>query len=314
MSKTLSMTQDQPLAEKPSRPQVWFQAVRFFSFTASVVPIVVGSALSLANGAFSLWLFLAMLVASILCHAGANLANDYYDHKKGIDTIDSLGPSKVIQQELLTPAEVKRGMLVAFAIASVVGLAIVAASGWQILIIALASLAVAFLYTGGPKPLAHIGLGEVAVFLFMGPVMVCGSYYVLSEEVTLESVLISLPVACLVAAILHANNIRDIDFDRKAGKITLATRFGRKFANLEYAFLIVLAYVFTVASVLYEPSDWPILVAFATVLMAIKLVRIVLRDSGPMELNGVLRGTAGLHLKFGLLMTAGLMFRWLMGT
>src|SRR6266498_4662779 len=94
----------------PSRFKIWIQAIRYFSFTASVIPIAVGSALALYDHTFEWWLFLLMLAASVACHAGANLANDYYDHVKGIDTTESLGPSKVIQQGLLTPAAVRRGM------------------------------------------------------------------------------------------------------------------------------------------------------------------------------------------------------------
>lgn len=298
--------------QTPSRWQIWFQAVRFFSFTASVVPILVGSALALIDGAFSFWLVGLMLIASVACHAGANLANDYYDYKRGIDTDESLGPSKVIQQELLTPDEVKQGMFVAFTIATVLGLVVVFDSGWEILALALASLAVAYFYTGGPKPLAYVGLGEIAVFIFMGPVMVCGAYYVLAGGITWESFLVSLPVGCLVAAILHANNIRDIDLDRAAGKVTVATRVGRTGANLEYVLLLAGAYVGLIAAMVATPSNWPILAAGITLPLAWSLSREVLAGAGPMELNLVLRKTAGLHLRVGLLISGGLVFRWLL--
>ena len=306
MTTSLAQPQDR------SRWQIWFQAVRFFSFTASVVPILVGSALALVDGQFSIWLVGLMLVASVACHAGANLANDYYDYKRGIDTEESLGPSKVIQQELLTPDEVKQGMFVAFTIATILGLVVVFDSGWEILALALASLAVAYLYTGGPKPLAYVGLGEIAVFIFMGPVMVCGAYYVLAGEITWEAFLLSLPVGCLVAAILHANNIRDIDLDRAAGKVTIATRVGRTGANIEYVLLVGGAYIALIAATVATPSNWPILAAGATLPLAWSLSREILAGAGPMALNLVLRKTAGLHLRVGLLVTAGLMVRWLL--
>ncbi|MGD9714484.1 MAG: 1,4-dihydroxy-2-naphthoate octaprenyltransferase [Thermomicrobiales bacterium] len=292
--------------QRPGSLRVWFQAVRFFSFTASIVPIVVGSALALFDRTFDALLFVVMLSASVACHAGANLANDYFDDRKGIDTDDSLGPSKVIQLGYLTSAQVLRGTVVALGIATVLGLYVVYRTGWAILIVALLSLAAAVLYTGGPKPLGYVALGEATVFVFMGLVMVGGAYYVHSGHFTGQSVLLPLPIASLVAAILHCNNIRDIDFDHDAGKRTLANVLGRKWANREYLGLVYGAYLAIVALVLYDRALWPALAAVVTLPIAIDLVRTVSADSGPSELNVALRRTAGLHLRVGLFLTAGL--------
>jgi 1,4-dihydroxy-2-naphthoate polyprenyltransferase len=296
---------------QPSRLRIWFQAVRFFSFTASIVPIVVGSALALVDRTFDVVLFLAMLVASVATHAGANMANDYFDHKKGVDTDESLGPSKVIQLGYLTPSEVLRGTIVAFALATVLGLFIVYQTGVEILVLALFSLAAAVLYTGGPKPFGYIALGEVLVFIFMGPVMVTGAYYVHAGEVTPVSALLALPIGCLVAAILHVNNIRDIDFDRNAGKRTLANVLGRRNANLEYAGLVLGAYVFIAVIIGVDMSLWTLALTVASLPAAIRLVQVVFGDSGTHELNQALRKTAGLHLQFGVLVTLGLVLRTL---
>jgi 1,4-dihydroxy-2-naphthoate polyprenyltransferase len=166
------------LGELPARPstrRIWFRAVRFSSFTASAIPILIGAGLALVDRTFDALLFVLVLAASIACHAGANLANDYFDHVKGIDTPESLGPSRVIQRELLTPRQVRRGMFVAFGIATALGLAIVAQTGWEVLALALASLGAAYFYTGGPKPLGYLALGEATVLALMGPVMVGGA-------------------------------------------------------------------------------------------------------------------------------------------
>jgi 1,4-dihydroxy-2-naphthoate octaprenyltransferase len=203
---------------QPSRLKIWIQAMRFFSFTASIVPIAIGCALAIVDGEFSFWLALVMLLAGCATHAGCNLANDYFDHVKGVDNAASVGPSRVIQQRLLEPYEVRRGMIVAFAIATVLGLIVVIESGWPILIVALFSLAAAILYTGGPKPLGYMALGEVTVFVFMGLVMVMGAYYVLVDEINWRSFLVAAPIGFLSAAILHANDIRDIEPDQSAGK------------------------------------------------------------------------------------------------
>jgi len=289
----------------PSRWRVWLQAVRVFSFPASVVPILVASALAVADLVFDPLLAVAMLLASVLCHAGANLANDYYDDKNGVDTADSLGPSKVIQQGLLSPAEVRRGMLVAFGLATVIGLAIVAVSGWVVLVIALLSLGAAFFYTGGPRPLGYVALGELTVFLSMGLGMVLGAYYVYAGRITLVATLVAVAVACLVAAILHANNVRDLDADRRAGKRTLATLLGRPGADIEYALLVAGAYAAALAAVAAEPRLWPALLVLASLPAAVSLVRAAFAAATPDELNPIVRRTAGLHLRFGLLLSAG---------
>jgi 1,4-dihydroxy-2-naphthoate octaprenyltransferase len=298
-----------PAGARPSTFRIWFQAVRFFSFTASVIPVLVGSAFALIDRELSVPLLLLMLMASVACHAGANLANDYFDHVKGIDTTESLGPSKVIQQGLLTPAQVKRGMLVAFAIATVPGLVIVAMSSWVILVLALLSLGAAFFYTGGPKPLGYIALGEITVFIFMGPVMIGGAYYVHAERLTWEVIAGSIAVAALVAEILHANNIRDIELDRRAGKVTLATLLGRRGANHEYLLLAAIAYVAVIVLVAGAPEFWPALIVAATLRRAIELIRLAYSATEPLQLNQLLRRTAGLHLRFGSLLTVGLIIR-----
>jgi 1,4-dihydroxy-2-naphthoate octaprenyltransferase len=296
-----------PFQVRPNRLKVWFQAIRIFSFTASTIPILVGSSLALFDRAFDVDLFLLLLAASVACHAGANLANDYYDHVKGIDTLESLGPSKVIQQNLLRPAEVRRGMIICFAIATVLGLLIVREAGWPILALALVSLAAAYFYTGGPRPLGYMALGELTVFVTMGPVMVGGAYYVLADRLTWTAVLASLPIACLVAAILHANNIRDIQLDAAASKVTLANRFGRRWANREYVGLVGGAYFFTIGLVISEPRLWPVLLSAVTLPTSLWLVQTVLTATEAATLNQLLRKTAGLHLRFGTLLTAGLL-------
>ncbi len=287
--------------------RIWLQAIRIFSFTASVIPILVGSALALYDRECDLPLFLLMLVASVACHAGANLANDYFDHARGIDTPESLGPSKVIQLGMLSPAQVKRGMVVAFAIATVLGLLIVTQTGWVILALALAILAAAYFYTGGPRPLGYIALGEVTVFIFMGPVMILGAYFVLTESLTWTSFLVSLPVGLLVALILHANNVRDIDLDRAAAKTTLATILGRRGETYKYWLLAGGAYVAILVVLVVTPALWPIAIVAATIPLAARLCRNVASGSDAPALNRVLRATAGLHLRFGALLTLGLL-------
>jgi 1,4-dihydroxy-2-naphthoate octaprenyltransferase len=294
---------------RPSTVKIWLQAVRVFSFTASAVPILVGSALALVDREFSWWLFLVMLAASVICHAGANLANDYFDHRKGVDKEDALGPSRVIQDGLLTPEQVRNGMYAAFAAATALGLVIVWRVGWPILLLALASLAAAYLYTGGPKPLGYVALGEVTVFVFMGLGMVVGAYYVHAERLTWDAAVASLGVAALVTAILQVNNIRDTESDGAAGKVTLATLFSRRFSNVEYVALIAGAYVAVLGLIALRPELWTVAVVGVSLPTALALSRAVVAATTPQALNLCLRKTAGLHLRFGALLTLGLLIR-----
>jgi 1,4-dihydroxy-2-naphthoate octaprenyltransferase len=200
-------------------------------------------------------------------------------------------------------------MIVAFAIATLLGLFIVSQTGWQILALALASLAAAFFYTGGPKPLGYMALGEVTVLIFMGPVMIGGAYYALADRLTWNVILTSVPIGFIVAAILHANNIRDIELDRKAGKVTLATLLGRGGANIEYLVLIGGAYLVTALLIVREPAFWPVAIVLAAIPAALAMIRLIFSPAQGPALNIAVRKTAGLHLRFGSLMTLGLLAR-----
>jgi 1,4-dihydroxy-2-naphthoate octaprenyltransferase len=198
------------------------------------------------------------------------------------------------------------GGIVCFAVGSAIGLLLVWMTSIELLWLGLASVAAGFLYTGAPVSLAYIGLGELTVFVFMGPVMVLGSYFVQTERWDWGPVIVSLPVAFLVTGILHANNMRDIEDDRRHGKRTIATLIGRRWANVEYYVLIGAAYLALVVAVAAGVAPWPALVALATVPMAWKAVRLAARTTNPRRLNFLLAGTALLHMRFGLLLALGL--------
>jgi 1,4-dihydroxy-2-naphthoate octaprenyltransferase len=276
------------------------------SFTASVIPIAIGVALAWFDGPIEWWLAAVMLVAAVTCHAGANLANDYFDDRSGVDSDASYGPRRLIASGALSARTTIIAAIAAFAIATVLGIVVVWQTGWEILALALASLAAAILYTGGPKPLGYMALGEVTVFLFMGLALVMGSHYVLTGTVTWQSALAAAPVGFLTAAHLHANNLRDIAVDRAAGKTTLANLLGRQWGNREYLVLIVLAYVSVLALMAIEPDLWPIAITGAAIPTAIRLIRFAFSPAEGDDLNPLLRKSAGLHLRFGSLLVAGL--------
>ncbi|MBI2972435.1 MAG: 1,4-dihydroxy-2-naphthoate octaprenyltransferase [Armatimonadetes bacterium] len=189
---------------------MWWRAVRPASFTASATPVLVGAAAAGYGGTFSTTLFAVTLIASVAIHAGTNLANDYYDHVRGVDTPDSPGPSGVIQRGLLSPRSVLRAAFVLFGLGSLLGLWLVIVRGWPILVIGVLGVLAGYAYTGGPLPLGYVGLGDLVVFALMGMATVAGTYFVLTGSISPTAVWAALPVAALVTAILVANNLRDL--------------------------------------------------------------------------------------------------------
>ena len=285
----------------------WYMATRPFSFTASIVPVLVGTLLAAYEGHFDLTIFVLVVVASVVVHAGSNLVNDYYDHVKGADAPHQLGRGGMIQRGLISPRAILIFGLVLFAVATAIGMYIVYLVGWPVLLFALPSLAAAYFYTGGPKPLGYVALGEATVFIFMGPVIVAGSYYVQTGAVTWTAILISLPIGLLVTAILQANNIRDIEDDTAANKRTLATFIGHRWAVREYVILLLGSYVVLGALAIGGAVPLGALLVFLTLPKAIELVRVVRTRTSAAALNLALRKTAGLHLQFGGLLAAVLL-------
>jgi 1,4-dihydroxy-2-naphthoate octaprenyltransferase len=286
--------------------RTWWMAVRPFSFTASVTPIVLGAVVAGYDGAWNWLLFAITLVASVAIHAGTNLINDYYDWKKGADTPESLGPNRALQQGMLTPHQVFWGGVCCFAFGSLLGFYLVGTRGLFILWLGLVSVLAGWFYTAGPFAFAYTGLGEIVVFIFMGPVMVLGSYFVLMQRVPAHVLWISAPVGLLVAAILHANNMRDLEGDLARGKRTLANLLGRRASKVEYYFLVGGSYVLLVALVLFGVAPWYTLLALLTLPNAIDLLRTAAIYETPQRLNKVLRDTAKLHERFGWAMILGM--------
>jgi len=286
---------------------VWWRAVRPFAFSASVTPVVVGSAAAVHDGAFHPGLCAATLVASMAIHAATNLVNDYYDHVRGVDATQPLGPGGAIQEGHLSPRAVLAGACVLFALGGGIGLGLAAVRGWPILVIGGLSILAGYGYTGGPLPLGYLGLGDVVVFVFMGLVIVGGSYYVQTGTVAATAVWAALPVAALVDGILVANNLRDLDNDRVRGKRTLATRIGPAATRLHYLLLLAVAYLSVLAGIAVGALPAATLGVLLTLPAAGRVWRVVRAEHDPLPLTaGAIRGTAQLHLQVGGLLALGL--------
>jgi 1,4-dihydroxy-2-naphthoate octaprenyltransferase len=292
---------------------VWFSGARPRTLGASVTPVVVGTA---AAGHASVWRFVAALLVGLGLQIGVNFANDYHDGVRGVDTVERLGPPRLTSSGLASPRAVLVASLLSILIAGVAGLArAFATTLWLVPIGAVAMLAL-WLYSGGPKPYAELGLGEVMVFLFFGVMATAGTAYVQAETVSSAAWWSSAAMGFLAVAILVANNLRDIPTDAPAGKRTLAVRLGDRRTRQLYRACIVAAFVTVVAGVLVGIADdrlgmsqWALL-ALAAWVPAIRPMERVGSATGR-ELVEVLVGTAIVQVAFGGLLALGL---WLAGT
>lgn len=281
-------------------------ATRPRTLPAAVAPVLVGTAMAIADKNF-VWLpAAAALMVALLLQIGVNLANDYFDYVKGIDTRDRLGPPRVTQSGLIPAKQVKAGILVAIILSVIPGLYLASVGGWPVILIGLFSFGAALAYSGGPFPLASHGLGDLFVFIFFGLVAVCGTYYVQALHLTPLVWLMGAIQGLLITAILVVNNLRDIQTDRRSGKRTLAVMIGERGSRIEYLLLLSTAYA--IPFILWlggRSSVWVILPVFSLPL-AISLTRLIWKSAGGPVLNEALASTAKLALIYSLLLSIGL--------
>jgi len=291
-------------AIRPGSFRAWILASRPQTLTAAIVPVLVGTAVSHAIATIRVGPAVAALVGAMLLQIAANFANDVFDHEKGADTAERLGPTRAVQSGLLTGRAVRRGLLVTIALSLAVGGYLTATAGWPILAIGIAAILSAVAYTGGPYPLGYNGLGDVFVMLFFGFVAVTGTVYVETGILSPLAVVASVPVGALATCILVVNNLRDRHTDIKAGKRTLAVRLGRRGVLAEYLLLLVASYAVPVvlAAVYRAPS---LLLPLASLPVAGQLFRRIRATEGR-ALNACLASTAKLLLLFGVLFGAGM--------
>jgi len=287
--------------------RLWVSAARPRTLPAAVAPVLVGTALAVSEGALRPLAFACALVGSVFIQIGTNLSNDYSDARRGADTDDRLGPVRVTAGGLMPPRQVLVGTYLAFGIAVLAGVYLIAVAGVELLIVGVVSILAGVLYTGGPRPYGYEGLGELFVFLFFGVVAVTGSYFVQTERLSLEAVALSVPVGLLAAAIIVVNNVRDVDTDRRAGKRTLAVKLGRRRARGLFPVLLGLAFAWTVALALAgAPTVW-LLLGLVAAPLGVPLVRTVAtRGDGP-SLNAALAGSGRLLAAYSVLVSIGLL-------
>lgn len=291
---------------QPGSVGAWIMAVRPKTLPVSVGPVLVGTAVAYVEGSMRMGPAVAAGLGALLLQIGSNFANDVFDFEKGADTEERIGPPRASQLGLLTPRAMKTGMVVVFALATLLGLYLSSVAGPVILAVGFVSILAAVAYTGGPWPLGYHGLGDAAVFLFFGLVAVVGTTFVQTGTLPMLAWWTAIPVGTLATAILVVNNLRDVDTDTVAGKRTLAVRMGRGGARVEWALLVGGAYL--VPIVLWAGlglSGW-ILLPLASTPRAARIFMVIRSTEEGPALNDALAGTAQLGFLFSLLLALGL--------
>ena len=283
----------------------WILAARPKTLWASIAPVVVGTALAYGDGAHHWPSALIALACAVLIQIGTNFANDYFDYEKGADTEERTGPLRVTQSGMVPPTTMKWATAVIFFFACVGGAILTWRGGWPIAVVGLLCILSGLLYTGGPYPLGYLGLGDLFVLIFFGPVAVGGTYYVQALQLNTTVLVAGMGPGLLITAILTVNNLRDIEVDRKAGKRTLAVRFGKTFTRWEYAFLVLVGVSIPPFLYLRSGQHLSSLLSLLVVLPAISTLRGVFGHAEGPSLNPVLANTARMSLLYSVLFSVG---------
>jgi len=293
------------VAPPPGSALAWWLALRPWSFTISLAPVLAGTSLAALDGyPLHFGLVLAALAGSILIHAGTNLQNDVGDFRRGADLVGRIGPRRATTEGWLTARQVQAVATLCFALAAIPGFYLAAVGGWPIVAVGIASIAAGAAYTAGPRPIAYTGWGEFFVLVFFGLVAVCGMYYLHSGAMTVSALLAGAAVGALASAVLVVNNLRDMESDRRIGKNTLAVQRGRHFTTWEYAALMHVPFALAVWLAAEERQFW-LLAPLVLLPWVVLLTRRISRNPTGAWLNSALAATAKLGLAFALLLSLG---------
>ncbi len=281
----------------------WLQAIRLPTLTASVIPVTLGGMLAYNAHAVKIYSFFLSVIAMTFFQITSNLINDVDDFKNRVDTKESLGSSRVIVDALLTQKQVMTAAIIFFVIALVIGVYLAVISGIFILLLGFLGAASAYFYTRKPFCFKYKGYGVPLVFLMFGPLPVLGSYYVSVGSFSLTPVLLSIPVGLLTTAILHANDLRDIAHDKKAGIKSFAIVLGTKYAQLFYTLLLAASFVSVLLLIVFAQLAIWSLIVFLSAPVAFILIH---RMNSLEKMKSLDHKTAGLQLVFGILLLVSL--------
>lgn len=287
-----------------SKIKSWILASRPKTLPAAVSPVLIGSSLAYHDGKFNIIAALIALLCSLLIQIGTNFVNDLYDHLKGSDGEERVGPTRALASGWISIRQMKTAIFLTFGTTFLLGLYLVYLAGWPILFVGILSIASGYAYTAGPYPLAYNGLGDLFVFVFFGVVATVGTYYVQALQLTELAFIASFPAGALITNILVVNNYRDIQEDRSNNKNTLAVILGKRFAQFQYFTLMIIAYsIPIIIYFVYENEVW-ILLPILSIPIGIKLFSMLLKLNG-IALNRTLELTAKLSVLFSVLFSIG---------
>ena len=292
-------------APRPGPLAVWWIGARPRTLVAAVVPVLVGAAWAGRNAISIPRTLLALLVAVAL-QIGVNYANDYFDGVGGVDTAARVGPRRLVASGLAPPRAVAAAAVVMVSIAAVAGVVLaLLTTPWLMAAGVLAVLALA-LYSGGPKPYAASGLGEVSVFVFFGLLATCGTAFVQRDRLDASILWLAVPVGLLACALLMVNNLRDIPTDSAVGKRTLAVRLGAQTSRTLLVAVVVIALILPTVGALVRSLPWPVALTLATIPLAIGPLRVI-RNAEGRALVPALIGITRLQLLFALVLAGALL-------
>lgn len=271
---------------------------------AAVSPVLIGTSIAYYDNKLNFIAALVSLICSVLIQIGTNFVNDLYDHLKGSDSEERVGPERALAAGMISVNDMKRVIYITFGVTFFLGLYLVYIAGLPILLVGIFSIASGYAYTAGPYPLAYNGLGDIFVFLFFGVVAVVGTYYVQALQLTELIFVASIPAGTLITNILVVNNYRDIEEDRKNNKNTLAVKFGEQFSRMQYLVQLLIAYAVPVFVFIKYEISWAVLLPLITLPLGIKLFKMLINLQGE-ALNKTLELTAKLAVIFSILFSIG---------
>ena len=287
------------------RVQVWWLASRPKTLWASVSPVIIGSAMAFEDGLWHGPSALVALVVAVLIQIGTNFANDYFDFLKGADTSERVGPLRATQAGLVKPETMRRAFILVFGLAILFGLFLVWRGGWLAFWTGLICILAGLLYTATPFATAYTGFADLFVLVFFGPVAVAGTYYVQGLNLDVSVLIAGLAPGLISTAILVVNNLRDMEQDRTAGKYTLAVRFGKRFSQLEYLILLILAACIPILLYIYAGTHFFALSAILTMVFVVPPIKTVFTYSESALLNATLAETGKFLLIFSIVFSLG---------
>lgn len=287
--------------------RMWWQLTRPHTLTAAFAPVFLGTMLALPFGKLDFLLFAAMLLASVFIQMATNMFNEYYDFKRGLDTEDSVGIGGTIVRNKVNPKTILNLALCLYGISVLLGIYICMQTSWWLAAVGLISMAIGYFYTGGPYPIAYTPLGELFSGVVMGMLLVLIAFYIQTGTVSERSVLLSIPSVLLVAAIMMANNIRDLEGDKLGGRKTLAILLGRANAIRIQTGFFILAFAWIIALVLFGGlTPWSLLVILC-VKKPINAIKIFKKFELPLQVMPAMKYTAQTNTFFSLLLAIGLL-------